>query len=145
MRVRRRQWVLDLALLAVVLAVGFFVWWPPDPPRPVTALQRDAAERIKEGMTLAEVIGILGPPGDYRTMETRPAFELGVTRIGPEDPDFLYISTVDWRTDTADVIVVFDSAGRTRSGSYIPNKPSLVSPPERFLRWLERLRRRWFP
>jgi hypothetical protein len=56
-----------VVVLAVLVAVGAFVLWPrPD------RITRENCERIREGMSLAEVEAILGgPPGDYRTVLTQ--------------------------------------------------------------------------
>jgi hypothetical protein len=59
---RRRKLLVALAGLAVVVAVGVVVLWPPE-----DRITEANLERIKEGMTQAEVEAILGPPGDYRT------------------------------------------------------------------------------
>jgi hypothetical protein len=51
-----------LAGLAVVVAAGLIALWPRTSPA-----TRENYDRIREGMTRAEVEAILGPPGDYRT------------------------------------------------------------------------------
>jgi hypothetical protein len=56
---RRRRLLVVLAGLAVVVAAGVVVLWPR--PDRVTRVNCD---RIREGMSRAEVVGILGPPGD---------------------------------------------------------------------------------
>jgi len=62
---RRRTLLVVLAGLAVVVAAGVVVLWPR--PERIT---RENFERIKEGMSQAEVEEILGPPGDYTTEPT---------------------------------------------------------------------------
>ena len=58
---RRRKLLVVLAGLAVV-AAGVVVLWPrPD------RITRENCDRIRPGMTRAEVEAILGPPDDYRT------------------------------------------------------------------------------
>jgi hypothetical protein len=60
---RRKKLLAALAVLAVVLAAGAFVLWPP--PERVTW---ENFERISVGMSRADVVAILdGPPGDYTT------------------------------------------------------------------------------
>jgi hypothetical protein len=61
---RRRKLLVTLAGLAVVVAVGVFVPGPSPEPSLVT---RENFDRIKGGMSRADVEAILGPPGDYRT------------------------------------------------------------------------------
>jgi hypothetical protein len=52
-----------LAGLAVVVAAGAVVLWPRLPSR----ITRENFDRLKKGMSRAEVEAILGPPGDCRT------------------------------------------------------------------------------
>jgi hypothetical protein len=52
----RRFLFLSLAAVVAVLAVGLWLLWPG------TAITRENAERIEEGMTLADVEAILGGP-----------------------------------------------------------------------------------
>ena len=58
----RRRKLIALAGLAVLVAAGAFVLWPrPD------RITRANYDRIRMGMSRAEVEAILGPPGDYTT------------------------------------------------------------------------------
>jgi hypothetical protein len=52
--------------LLVLAGVGAFVLWPRAP-----RVTRENFDRIKEGMTRAEVEAILGPPGDYSSGPTK--------------------------------------------------------------------------
>jgi hypothetical protein len=58
---RRRTLLVALAGLAVVGAAGVVVLWP----RPSSRITRENYERIRAGMSRAEIESILGPPGDY--------------------------------------------------------------------------------
>jgi hypothetical protein len=60
---RRRTLLVALAGLPVVVAAGAVVLWPRTPSR----ITLENCNRIREGMSRAEVEAILGPPGDYRT------------------------------------------------------------------------------
>ena len=77
---RRRKLLVVLAGLAVLVAAGAVVLWPEPPSR----ITRENFDRVREGMTQAEVEAILGPPGDYRT------------RLGDTNYDF---AEEGWRTD----------------------------------------------
>jgi hypothetical protein len=59
---RRRKLLVALAGLAVVVAAGAVVLWPRVP-----RVTLENGNRILRGMSRAEVIAILGPPGDYTT------------------------------------------------------------------------------
>jgi hypothetical protein len=91
--------VISLAVLALVAARPLL--FPPTNPR----LTRVNFDRIKEGMKLADIEAILGPPGDYRT--------------GPVDKD-LQIDTVHlssgpwshaWFGDKAIILTWIDEDG----------------------------------
>jgi hypothetical protein len=66
---KSRKLLIGLIGLAVLLVVGAVVLWPVS-----YRITQKNGDRIKEGMSSAEVEAILGPPGDYRS--------------GPTDPDF---------------------------------------------------------
>jgi hypothetical protein len=61
---RKRELLVVLASLAVLVAAGVVVLWPRGEPDRITQANFD---RIHEGMTRAEVETLLGPPGDHRT------------------------------------------------------------------------------
>jgi hypothetical protein len=61
---RRRKPLVALAGLAVVVAAGVVVLWPRTAPERIT---RENYDRIRNGMSRAEVEAILGPPRDYST------------------------------------------------------------------------------
>jgi hypothetical protein len=101
----RRRRVVGVGALVAVLALGgaaLFVFWPiPDPPPHVT---REDYSRIKDGMTEAEVLAILGTPGHYRTgpplVETLLDGDPGDGGLG-DNSECLY-----WLTDTAAIWLV---------------------------------------
>jgi hypothetical protein len=64
---RRRTLLVVLAALAVMIAAGAVVLWLQSEQARVTQAN---FERIRDGMTRAEVAAILGPPGDFRTKES---------------------------------------------------------------------------
>jgi hypothetical protein len=76
---RRRTLLVVLVGLAVVVAVGVVVLWPRQ-----DRISRQNLERIKRGMTRAEVEAILGPPGDHATAPL-------------EDPDPHWLVMSNWR------------------------------------------------
>src|SRR5262245_14338544 len=63
---RRRTLLVALAGLAVTVPVAAWLLWPGQ-----DEITPENYERIKAGMSRAEVEAILGgPPGDYRTVQT---------------------------------------------------------------------------
>jgi hypothetical protein len=61
---RRRTLLVALVGLAAVVAAWTVVLWPRHiPPGAIW----ENVERVEDGMTLAQVEAIIGPPGDYRT------------------------------------------------------------------------------
>jgi hypothetical protein len=72
------------------------------------SVNRAACDRIKEGMTRAEVEQILGgPPGDYRT---RPGPAVPSTFVSA--PARLFYCHEEWRGDGVALWVNFDDRGR---------------------------------
>jgi hypothetical protein len=95
------RWLPVVAVVSVALLLGVAarqVFYLPGNPRITEA----NFERIKPGMSRAEVEAILGPPGDYRTQ--------------PVSPDFLSIPHklsrprhgVFWHSDEVEISVEFD-------------------------------------
>jgi hypothetical protein len=118
-----------LALLAAVAFVALVTW-----PRSDRATQENF-NRIRRGMSRAEVEAILGPPGDYRSGETHDF----VTR-GWLPGDLI------WETDHVIIIVHFHESGRVRFQSIQLVSVRDSSDPLDKLFWLaKRQWRKWFP
>jgi hypothetical protein len=162
---RKRKPLVALAGLAAV-AAGAVVLWPRSGDR----ITRENFDRIREGMSRAEVEAIFGgPPGDYRTVRTEN--EYYEPRSDPENPthaaDRLYTRTVmlsrdslrgDWLGNEGLALVFFES-GRVANVSVIegpwPEDTYYKSfqrtakreygPLDNFLWRLKRQWHRWFP
>jgi hypothetical protein len=99
---RRRKPLAALVALGLAGVAGFVLW-----PRP--SATRENYDRIKAGMSRAEVEAIFGPPGDYRTtitfheMDRQDPFGLGLP--GESERDY-------WMTDEVRIRISFDSSGR---------------------------------
>jgi hypothetical protein len=92
---RMRKLLVALAGL-VVLAAGALVVWP----RP-NRITQDNFDRIRDGMSQADIEALLGPPGDYRNVPTTDASDPQIfddidawacslfrhKRVGPESAD----------------------------------------------------------
>jgi hypothetical protein len=124
---------LAVALVLVGLVLPLVVPWH-------CPVNRVNSERIKEGMTQAEVETILGgPPGDYRTLPRKALFFMDVTSWPPG------LSVEMWVGDTGDVLVGFTAEGLVARVEFnednIGNLTSVA-----VARWrLEQLKERWFP
>ncbi len=121
---RKHNWKLlgALAYLSIFLLV-----WTQSGPSPRSAYAdadsalRENYERIQNGMTYAQVVALLGPPGDH-------APEAGEILDGwqtmADCPDY------EWYTDTVQVIVIFDWSDRVVqkdiAGVCRGDKPGLV-------------------
>src|SRR5262249_35700545 len=135
------------ALIVGVAVVTLALRLPPHPhrPRPVTSIPRATFSRIETGMTLAEVTLILGPPGNYSTMETEPTpFDPGevIGTAGIKISQNLW-----WGSDSGSVFVSFDNSGRVMTGAFCPTRPSIESSSSRFFKrvlYLKYLWQQWF-
>ncbi len=131
-----------LAVGSLVVGIAAFLLGPP--PSRVT---RENFDRIREGMSRAEVEGILGPRGVYANGPVfLPALKQCVLAGEPTD------ATWAWYTDDATVRIDFDESGgvvETRFGptSRIKQGPldNLLWRAENLLWRAERQLRRWFP
>src|SRR5262245_23034627 len=109
---RRQTLLVVLAGLAVVVAAGAVVLWPR-----ADRITLENYDRIRDGMTRAEVEAILGPPGDQRTglgemfLQEGPGrpLRLGAGRLqeGEEcgtvwlpDPDDVAFTLSNWSRDS---------------------------------------------
>jgi hypothetical protein len=137
---RRRTLLVVLAGLAVVVAAGVVVLWP----RSVSRITRENCDRIRVGMSRADVEAILGPPGDYTTgpVAFGSSWNLISTRqYSPNENPARY----DYLTDSAWFAVTFDDAGQVNVrgieyGSKV-NQGAL----ENLLWRAKRQWHRWFP
>src|SRR6516162_7839304 len=135
----RRKLLLALAGLAVVAAAGVVVLWPS-----ADRIKRENCDRIRHGMSLAEVEAVLGPPGDYRTGPTRyrPHF-MAPPRLADRmasEPD---VDIQKWEGDSGDIQVVF-SDGET-SAEFYASEPLDQSALANLLWRAKRQWHRWFP
>jgi hypothetical protein len=105
---RRRFLFLSLAAAVVALAIGVWLLWPR------TAITRENAEKIRLGMTLAEVEAILGgPPGNYTGVFFKRDVSVPLTVEGSAGRQ-------QW-TDTRGVVIVFfDKQEKVMTSMYFP-------------------------
>jgi hypothetical protein len=140
---RRRKLLVALVGLAVVVATGVFLLRPFHHNR----LTVGKLNLVREGMSLAEVVAILGPPGDYSTGDTfyakapEPAWQ---SPIWHKRRDYGN-SQVWWSSDTAQVGLDFDSSGRLVSGRFGPMRTVDHGIWGNFQWRAKRQWHRWFP
>jgi hypothetical protein len=128
-----------LAGLAVV-AAGVVVLWPRPAPERIT---RENYDRIRAGMTRAEIETILGPPGDYTTAPIEGVRVASSTFSAPGS-EIAYLES-RWLSDTAQAVVWFDYSGRANRGYYAPMRIKDETLWSRFLWRAKRQWHRWFP
>jgi outer membrane protein assembly factor BamE (lipoprotein component of BamABCDE complex) len=142
MRRRKLRWVLALAGL---IAAGM-VMSGCQPSR----LTIENCDRIREGMTRAEVEAIVGvPPGDYRL---RPPEDEQIDSNSTASFQKMQSSTRSfgetlerWRNDQVLLMVVFDSEGKVNHEIHGKPATSDAGPFESFLWRVKRHWQRWFP
>jgi hypothetical protein len=142
---RRRKLLVALAGLAVVVAAGAVALWPRTDP--ASRIMQRNFERIKPGMTMAEVSAMPGPPGDYKAPESPVEFHTG------DGPTFGNMMTpIDgpkrveiWENGTAFVTVEVDSSDTVRWGTFDPQYVPNDSVVNRSIAWAKRQWHRWFP
>jgi hypothetical protein len=137
--VRRRTLLVVLAGLAVVVAAGVVVLWP----RPPSRITRENYDRIRAGMTRAEIETILGPPGDYTTAPTEGVRVASRTFSAPGS-ESAYLQSC-WLSDSAQAVVWFEYSGRANRGYYAPMRIKDETLWARFHWRLKRQWHRWFP
>jgi hypothetical protein len=98
----RRRRIIGVAALALAGTAAFALW-----PRPVEASRicRENFDRIEEGMTAADVVAILGPPGDYKTWPTSLRHE----KHAQFGPIFSQLSEEVWENDEVRITVTLSS------------------------------------
>lgn len=135
MRGRKLRWTVaaGLVLLAGIAAV---VLWPR--PSRVTP---ENYERIRDGMTRAEVEAILGPPGNYTTAPVVYRFGANGTFPAPEgNPPPSIDNAAFWWSDVVVILVDFGEAGLVTRKYDFP--AGFVEPdPVKNLLW--RVKRQW--
>lgn len=98
---RRRSWPLLSAIACIALAASAF-WLA----HPRVSISQATCDKIKPGMTRAEVEALIGgPPGDYSTKSALPA----ILELPPGVSRFEL-----WFDDQGVIMVVFDEGGKAR-------------------------------
>jgi hypothetical protein len=145
---RKRKLLVVLAALAVVVAAGAVVLWPR--PERVT---KENYDRIRAGMTRAEVEAILGPPGDYRTGHGE--MDYGGTWLSDPGPGFALRTSwgpgestkylrADWMGDSFGIVILIGQSGSVVHKLGLPRRTP-QGPLGNLLWRLKRQWRRWFP
>jgi hypothetical protein len=133
-----RRWKLLGGLAVLALAGAAFV----TASRPLGAT-REGYNRVRMGMTRAEVLSILGRPGDQTTAPQdvlsmgEPALDEGVTTAGND--------SLEWKGNDGWIDVYFDPSGQVAGKDFWVADTSVQAPLENFLRRAKRLWRKWFP
>jgi hypothetical protein len=131
-----RKWLFLVPLAIILVLVGTLL--PVLFPGP-SQVTKENAERIKKGMSRAEVEEILGgPAGDYRTVPTKPSH--CVLRSFPQ----LSFGIAEWVGNDGTVFVEFDSkSGEVTWSGFTLEKAEPVSALDlarwRLSRWWERM------
>jgi hypothetical protein len=103
-------------VVIVVLVLGAFAVLHNHPAR--SRVTRANYDRIRPGMTRAEVVALLGPPNDFKS---------GPVRIDPEILNILHDDGHTrfsvWFGADGMVGVFFDDSGRVRHSMYRPARP----------------------
>jgi hypothetical protein len=136
---RRRQ--LAVVGLFALVVIGAFVLWPQE-----DRITWQNCDRLKEGMSRAEVEAILGgPPGDYTTVPV--VRHLGtpfVLEMG-DDGTLHTLPPKEGRGNTASIWVSFDTYGNAFTIDYLPTVSAEQGPLENLLWRAKRPWRKWFP
>ena len=141
---RRRKLLVVLAGLPGVGAAGVVVLWLQSEPARVTQAN---FERIRDGMTRAEVAAILGPPGDFRTKESIFLQPLIVDRVIHYPPPGPPIVVYDqWIGDSHVASIAFSPvSGLVEAKWFMVNVPIEQSEFDTVLWRAKRQWHRWFP
>jgi hypothetical protein len=139
------KWKLLATVFVAIAALGAvgarMSWSQPD------RITRDNHARIHEGMNRAEVEGILGPPGDYRSgpVEYHDLQLLAGSRAGSSFGSDFPAETEKWLGETLAISVSYNVYGKVvHAGLADPlePKPGLLD----VLCWrVRRWSSRWFP
>jgi hypothetical protein len=109
---RRRKLLVVLTGLTA-LGIGVFLLRPA----PYLGITQEDFDRVQIDMTAAETEAILGPPGDYRTMDSTPTYTYRLTlsgRISAENRSKV------WWSDRGGVVAFFDESGKLCGKGYMP-------------------------
>jgi hypothetical protein len=98
-------------------------------------------DRIHKGMTQSEVEALLGPPGDYTTMDT----DLGGTATMDVDHSGGQYRPVVWRSERANVFVHLNPRGEVVGKGYFPVQAVDHGPLGNVLWRAKRQWQKWFP
>jgi hypothetical protein len=138
-----RRWKLLATLTAIVLLgiVVVLMSWPRS-----DRITRENCQRIRSGMSRAEVLAILGPPGDYSTGPLVYAYQgRSIPFRIPTDPNVIPESIVtQWADDSGGILVHFDAGDRVLSADFFPLTREEQGRFENFLWRLRRKCQRWF-
>jgi hypothetical protein len=133
---RHTRLIAMLAVLAVLIAVGFGIWglWP------CTAINRENAAKIRVGMTLAEVEAILGGPARHESTGPVVLDEFGQRR---HEWRFVMVhaglrfgdSPPHWQSDYVAIMVQLDPERRVIGVSVAPLRRDRGGPVDLY-RWV---------
>jgi hypothetical protein len=145
-----KRWKLLVVLIGLVIlvAVGTLAGWPLE-----GAITREKYARIRHGMARAEVVALLGPPGDY---STGPLMMDGNFGVGENVPPIPIVSLTDvnsfsgslymeWLDDTGNISITLEPDGQVWGKGFTPLTRAKQT---RFANLAWRIRRqwhRWFP
>jgi hypothetical protein len=135
----RRRLLLSTIVAIVVAVVLAVVVWLLQPP---TAITRENAAKIKEGMAMDEVEAILG--GAARDETTGPVIREEPPEFAPRDASgrSFRITILDqrphleWHSDEVRIWVHFDSNGNVTECTYFPTHRAEESLLDKLRRWL---------
>jgi hypothetical protein len=136
MRKRRR---ILFALLALVGAWAAVAAWP-DSHR---SISRAGFNRLREGMTTAEVESILGPSGNFATEKFNRVYENQVFLDTPPRRTLPGELMVSWESNAASIAVFFDPGGRLNAALFCPNQPVKRDVVSQFKGWVKRQWEAW--
>jgi hypothetical protein len=139
MRSRKLRWV--VTGLAVPMLIVLTAWLRPQPSSPVTWPN---CERIRKGMSLAEIEEILGPPGDSRTA---PFIYIEIPHVitwsAPHEPSG---TEYEWQGDSMRIAIEF--SGPDARASRLTHWSRCRGAPGEMYTLIWRAKRqfqRWFP
>jgi hypothetical protein len=145
MRKRKLRWAIVGLALALVLAVGAFAPWPrPD------RITKENCDRIRKGMSRAEVYALLGPPGDHRTVDTVMPIDSNraFTHMVPKLYDNLFsrweVEELTWLGDEGNIHVYLGTGGVVNNCFTFMDKLD-QNPLDNLLWRSKRQWREWFP